>query len=257
MNTIEARAMLSQDFTLPKQLEYLSAKPFPHICLKNMWNQEQLSNVASSVEDFDDWDGEKKFYGSIGKRWCSDRSKLPEAVLSFIDYANSPKFLKKLESITGEKGLIPDPFLEGGGVHSTSSGGFLKMHVDFNWQATLKVYRRLNLLVYLNSDWSEDWGGELKLGVKSHDSPLEISKVIFPHMNTTVLFTTDENSFHGQPDPLGCPKGINRNSIALYYYIAQPRSLNSVDVRVGTDYVTTEGQKISHFRKFFFWLRNL
>ena len=39
----------------------------------------------------------------------------------------------------------------------------LKVHADFNYHGHLKVDRRLNLLLYLNENWSEDFGGHLQL----------------------------------------------------------------------------------------------
>jgi hypothetical protein len=32
------------------------------------------------------------------------------------------------------------------------------------------------------------------------------------------LFETNDISYHGHPDPLQCPEGVFRKSIALYYY---------------------------------------
>ena len=40
------------------------------------------------------------------------------------------------------------------------------MHVDFNWHKKLKLYRRLNLLIYVNPIWEEEWCGHLKFGTK-------------------------------------------------------------------------------------------
>jgi hypothetical protein len=34
------------------------------------------------------------------------------------------------------------------------------------------------------------------------------------------IFTTTNSSFHGHPEPLLCPEGVSRKSIALYYYSA-------------------------------------
>jgi len=33
-----------------------------------------------------------------------------------------------------------------------------------------------------------------------------------------VVFNTDEDSFHGLPEPLNCPEDITRKSLALYYF---------------------------------------
>ena len=132
---------------------YAANNPFPHLVLRNSWDEALLSRVAAECEAFTDWDEEKAFYGSIGKRACGTFSKLPPRTAQLISYCNGSKFLALLEELTGEEGLIPDPHLFGGGIHSTINQGFLKMHADFNWHRRLKLYRRLNLLIYLNKNW--------------------------------------------------------------------------------------------------------
>jgi len=36
--------------------------------------------------------------------------------------------------------------------------------------------------------------------------------------NRCVIFNTTDFSFHGHPDPLTCPEGRTRKSLAMYYY---------------------------------------
>ena len=143
--------------------------------------------------------------------------------------------MKQLEDLTGEVGLIPDPYLLGGGIHSTVNQGFLKMHADFNWHTHLKLYRRLNLLIYLNKDWDESWGGALKLASLGN-SGLEVGKVIMPDFNKTVIFTTTNSSYHGHPEPMNLPGGRTRNSLALYYYLSSKPADTSGAKRIKTDY---------------------
>ena len=199
---------------------YAANKPFPHVVLKNSWNEAFLLKVSKECAGFTNWDEEKYFSGATGKRSCGTLSKIPPHTSKLISYCNGPDFLKTLEALTGEKGLIPDPYLLGGGIHSTINRGFLKMHVDFNWHEELNLYRRLNLLIYLNKGWKEDWGGELLLARKTQDG-LFIETSVKPHFNTTVIFTTTDHSYHGHPYPMLLPVDRARNSIALYYYVAK------------------------------------
>ena len=222
---------------------YAGNKPFPHIVLKNIWDDEQLGQVADECEKFEDWDEEKKFFGSIGKRTCGTLSKFPPAVLSLVNYCNCAKFLRSLELLTGEIGLIPDPYLYGGGIHSTLNNGFLKMHADFNWHHHLKLYRRLNLLIYLNRDWDEGWGGGLRLASLG-ESGLETGQIVMPNFNKTVIFTTTDSSFHGHPDPMNLPVGRVRNSIALYYYVSTKPEDTSEFKRLETDYRLLDGSEL-------------
>ncbi len=138
--------------------------------------------------------------------------------LTQLFYAfNSAPFLRWLEGLTGIGGLLPDPYFHGGGVHITPTGGHLFIHADFNIHKHLSLLRRLNLLVFLNEEWQEEWGGHLELW--SADMQ-HCERKILPRLNRAVLFDTTDRSFHGQPDPLRCPPSVRRLSLALYYYTA-------------------------------------
>ncbi|NES83473.1 MAG: 2OG-Fe(II) oxygenase, partial [Moorea sp. SIO2B7] len=43
-------------------------------------------------------------------------------------------------------------------------------------------------------------------------------KKVLPIFNRCVIFSTTDFSYHGHPDPLTCPEGQTRKSLALYYY---------------------------------------
>ena len=115
------------------------------------------------------------------------------------------------------------------------------MHADFNWHHRLKLYRRLNLLIYLNKGWQEDWGGELLLARKT-EAGLSTEISVAPCFNTMVIFTTTDNSFHGHPEPMSLPVGKARNSIALYYYVSEKPKGTSDVRRIITDYRREDGQ---------------
>jgi hypothetical protein len=225
--------------------EYSRAKPFSHIVLNNIWNDDVLDLARQEVENFSLWGGEKAFYGSRKKRFQSNFSDLPSQVKELFYYLNGSEFLKILEEITGEIGLISDPYLLGGGIHSTGSGGFLKLHSDFNWHQKMKIYRRLNVLIYLNKNWESEYGGELELAEKQQNGELKITKSVDPTFNTTVIFTTDDHSFHGQSVPLNTPEHIRRNSLAAYYYVAQKPQGTADVARMSTDYRDLSGRHLT------------
>jgi Rps23 Pro-64 3,4-dihydroxylase Tpa1-like proline 4-hydroxylase len=124
--------------------------------------------------------------------------------------------LKYLEELTGIDNLIPDELLMGGGLHKITSGGKLSYsHADYNLHPVKKLYRRVNLLIYLNKDWKEEWGGNLELWDKEYYK-LDVS--VEPLFNRAVIFTITSESLHGHPVPLNTPENVSRNSIALYYF---------------------------------------
>ncbi len=210
-----------------KNLEKVSAEkseifktnnPFPYICLENFFNETYLSSV---LKDFPDLSNVRKTHQFDSPR---DKKKFvtnpefefPEKINNLLNFLNSFKFLKFLQILTGIKEtLIPDPYFSGGGLHEIKKGGFLKIHSDFNYHPSLKLDRRLNLLLYLNKDWKDDYGGHLELWNKDMS---KCEKKISPLFNSVVIFKTDDFSYHGHPDPINCPEDITRKSIALYYY---------------------------------------
>ena len=100
-------------------------------------------------------------------------------------------------------------------MHEIKSGGYLKVHTDFNKHPNLALDRRVNILIYLNKNWKEDYGGDLQLWDKNMEN---CEKRIFPIFNKMVIFSTNDYSNHGHPDPIRCPNDISRRSIALYYF---------------------------------------
>jgi Rps23 Pro-64 3,4-dihydroxylase Tpa1-like proline 4-hydroxylase len=136
-------------------------------------------------------------------------------ISALVNYLNSPVMLKYLEELTGIDNLISDELLMGGGLHKITSGGKLAIHKDYNVHPVKKMYRRLNLLIYLNKDWKTEWEGNLELWDKDH-TKLEVS--VEPLFNRAVIFTISEDSLHGHPVPLNTPENVSRNSIALYYF---------------------------------------
>lgn len=219
------------------------AAPFGSIVLPGFWNPEYLGSIAAEVAVFQDFDGEKDFYGSRRKRHCGTYEKLPVSVQRFIDFCHSAPFIEFLEQMTGERDLQADPYLEGGGIHSIGRDGFLKIHADFNWHSQLQLYRRINLLVYLNRNWKAEWGGTLELWTRDM---AQCFRAVPPEFNTSVIFTTDDSSYHGHPDPLKCPQDVRRNSIALYYYSPHKPQAGFAEERLTTSYV---GRSITDLNK--------
>jgi hypothetical protein len=195
---------------------YASASPFPHIVLDGRMPEMLLRSVAAEISG-SVVDPEDNFYGSFKKHRISDVRKMPPHTRRLIEDLNSAPFLEFLEALTGIQGLVPDPYLEGGGIHQIGTGGFLKVHTDFNWHRKLNLHRRINLLIYLNENWDDDWNGQLELW----DEKVEKCEVrISPVFNRMVVFSTTDRSYHGHPDPLTCPEHVRRNSVAMYYYSA-------------------------------------
>ena len=142
-------------------------------------------------------------------------SQMGTATRQLLQQFNSSAMCGFLEKLTAIDGLVPDPHFVGGGLHQIQPGGFSKVHADFNWHNRLQLYRRLNLLLYLNDDWHEDYGGHLELWDRNMERCVQR---VLPVANRCVIFSTTSTSYHGHPNPLTCPQGRTRKSMALYYY---------------------------------------
>lgn len=195
---------------------YTSALPFPHVVIDDFIDAAILRDIAGHYPSRDG----KAFFDRAQERLkyqfhAGESSH--GGTRNLLAELNSRAFLRFLQNLTGIRGLVSDPYYEGGGLHETRAGGHLSVHADFNIHGKMKVERRLNLLIYLNEDWPADFGGNLELWDKAMVAP--VSK-IEPLLGRAVIFNTSLDSYHGVPDPLTCPADRSRKSIATYYYTA-------------------------------------
>jgi Rps23 Pro-64 3,4-dihydroxylase Tpa1-like proline 4-hydroxylase len=203
---------------------YRTASPFPHIVIDNMLSPEAINFLlqrmptakpeqqqgAASYLQMEDGSPAQQ-----GKQWVSRELSVDVAFRRVYWELNAGPFVRFLQRLTGVPRLLPDPYLLGGGVHQTLPGGYLQVHADFNFHPQLKLQRRLNVLIYLNRDWPESYGGDLELW----SSDMQTCEVKVPPLaGRCVIFNTTSTSYHGHPQPLSCPEGESRKSLALYYY---------------------------------------
>ena len=210
---------------------YNAASPFPHVVIDDFLPAPLLDKVLEHCdklkvnEDAGYFERpQEKFKTSYQPDGLDD--DLRQLFYSF----NSKPFIKLMENITGIKGLIPDPYFLGAGIHEIKQGGHLSVHADFNHHKPMNLERRINVLIYLNKDWKKEYGGSLELWDERMTTR---EQDIVPLFNRCVIFNTTSNSQHGNPDPIAHPQGISRKSIALYYYTS-----------------TWDGKKRSHTTQF-------
>ena len=180
------------------RLQYCSAEPFPHIVIDDFFVPELLTEILEEHKDFGQHVNGAKRYATATEQKMASRNEdhFGTRTLQLMRSLNSSPFLRFLEKLTGIESLIADPHFVGGGLHTTRRGGFLKIHADFNKHPEFRLDRRLNLLVYLNKDWEEDWGGHFELW---NPEMTACAKKVLPIFNRMVVFSTTSTSFHGQP----------------------------------------------------------
>jgi hypothetical protein len=155
---------------------YEASDPFPHIVIDGLFDDAELDAVL------------RDFPSPEQTRWMP------------------------FDNPREKDGLIPDPYFGGGGLHQIEPGGFLKVHADFNVHPKLKLDRPVNMLIYLNKDRPEEYGGHLELWDAALRGPRQR---ILPTFNRTVVFCTTDTSFHGHPHPLTSPPGVTQVGIAV------------------------------------------
>jgi hypothetical protein len=195
--------------------KYRTAHPFPNIYFDDFLPVEV---AEAALRDFPEpkqvsW---ANFDNPNEKKLAFDKfEKLPEGNRHVLAFLNSRPMIEFLETLTGITGLVGDPYYEGGGLHQIVPGGKLGVHADFNKHPKLNLDRRLNVLIYLNKDWDESYGGHFELW----DREMQGCEVkILPLFNRCAIFSTTSWSFHGHPTPLSCPPDRTRKSMATYYY---------------------------------------
>ena len=197
--------------------DFDQAEPFRHFVISNFLSPDFAREVAAAVPTFEQAAEQGFGFDFVQERrkiQISDREKFPESIGRLSDALASPQFISDLEFITGIPNLQSDSGLAGGGIHVTADTGRLDVHVDFNYNEEHQCHRRLNVLVYLNPEWDEAWGGAVELWDRDVKNCLQR---VPPLLNTCVLFETSHISFHGV-EPVHTPENITRNSFAAYYY---------------------------------------
>jgi hypothetical protein len=194
---------------------YSKAQPFPHIVFDDFFDPNLVDQVLAEFPrpgqiKWQRFDNEQE----IKLASASDASFGPMTRL-FMYHLNSITFLDFLSKVTGIPNLIPDPTFDGGGLHQIVRGGKLGVHADFNKHGRYGLDRRLNLLLYLNKDWREEYGGHLQLW---NTDMKQCEQKVLPIFNRMMIFGTTDYTYHGHPDPLQCPDDRTRKSLALYYF---------------------------------------
>ncbi len=206
----ESKELIRGSF--PAAEDYLAAEPFPYAVIDGLFDADMLRQAeqefpSPQAASWHRFDGVTEV-----KQIATKLSDMGNAQQNLINQLMSEGWVKEISNMAGIPDLIP--FLRGGGLHMTVSGGFLGIHADFNRHGDF--YRRINSLLFLNEFWEEEWGSHLELWNGSR-----CVKRIAPIFNRLVLFNTSDKSFHGHPAPLRCPVDRARKSIAVYYFTKQ------------------------------------
>ncbi|MFK7956428.1 MAG: 2OG-Fe(II) oxygenase [Lysobacterales bacterium] len=226
---------------------FAAAKPFRHVVIDNFFQTNFCSRLVKEFPAFDEKLALNE-NGEVGAKAVHEQIRSLGSAFAQLDTLVTQKdFRQLIGDIAGIDGLQFDPHYFGGGTHENRHGQDLDPHVDFNYHPRNGQHRRLNLIVYLNPHWEEDWGGLLDLH-SDPSQPIGVDQVtrVLPVMNRCVIFETTENSWHGF-ERINLPEDqrhLSRRSFALYYYskerpaqqTAKPHSTVYVDRQLPVRY---------------------
>ena len=193
--------------------QFIKAEPFEHIIIPNFLNLDFIKQISDHFPKVND-----KWYhynNPIEVKFAYDNIyQLEECIKNYFNLLSTEEITKVFRKITDIKDLEFDPYLHGAGLHAHPQNGRLNMHLDYEKHPHTNKQRRLNLILYLNEEWSPEWNGHTELWNQDMTKCVVKSPVKF---NTCLIFKTNEISWHGLPEKIQCPDEIMRKSLAYYY----------------------------------------
>ncbi len=203
--------------------------PFPHFCIDDVLTPDFANEIYDAFPSYHEAKTMGREFAAVNEKrkiQITDSKKFPAPILDLHKLLASREFISRVETMMGVPHLIADPDLNGGGIHETNAGGHLDVHVDFNYITEKQWHRRINILIYFNKDWKEEYGGYLDIWDK------EVKQrcgYFAPQFNRAVGFATGTHSWHGVM-PVTCPPDNMRRSFAVYYYTKEaPESWDGVE----------------------------
>ena len=137
--------------------DFAAADPFPHVVIDDFLSEEVAEGLLG---DFDEAHEGWKHYHHFNERKLAltDYERMPAHTQRVLSALQSRRAVQFIEKLSGFESLVKDPDLEGAGMHLVRRGGFLNVHTDFLTHTKKTSWRRrINLLLYLNKDWQEEW----------------------------------------------------------------------------------------------------
>ena len=202
------------------QARFRQAKPFRHIAIDDFLDPEKCEALLRDFPAFNEKYATNE-HGLVGRKAVVERvSEVSPFYSDFYQYINSASFLEAMSRLTGIPELIADKTLLGGGTHDNLDGQGLNVHVDFNIDERRMLHRRVNLLIYLNKEWEESWGGAIELHSNPRNPTVDEVASFLPLFNRAVIFETNEYSWHGfrRIELPADRKNLSRKSFSIYLY---------------------------------------
>jgi len=205
------------------QEQFNNAQPFEHVIIPSFLQHDVAEQIMrefpspSSSSTLHDW---KHYNNPLEQKYALNQLIGLPRIQSVFNELMSTSVLATLREITMINNLETDPHFHGAGLHAyPGDRGKLDIHLDYSLHPISGKERRCNLIIYLNEDWKDEYGGNLQL---YNEDRTHCTDMIAPSFNTAVLFRTSDLSYHGLPKPMNAPSSMFRKSLAIYY-VSEPR----------------------------------
>lgn len=198
--------------------DYRVARPFPSARIDGLLDEELVRRVANRAKHWSCGDGNCINYENpLEKKFVCESAvtEIGNPLAELSEYLSSSDWLDFLTEMTGIGQLKPDTEFYGSGLNIVPPGGYLALHRDLEIHPKTGLERRLNLTVFLNEIWNDEWGGHLEFWSERDGAPYRCARRIRPKFGRIVLF--DPQGFHGFPDPIS-EAAPNRLSLQMFYY---------------------------------------
>lgn len=225
----------SDVFQLPPlesaSVSYRAAKPYPHLVVDGFFRPDIFRLVQQELVP-----GKSNFRQVFTDEFQTNKTistgdAVPPLISLLAAKFAAPQMLRYLESLTGLKRLIPDPYYntDYGYYHIVGAGGVLGSHVDHSRHSTLNVPHVLNIVVYLTENWDPADGGALCL----YDaSGKEIVTRVTCDANRAMIFACTPAAYHGV-EPIQESSGRRRHSLYFAYYSVEALPVAAPEVFPG------------------------
>jgi hypothetical protein len=215
----ELLASLKCEVKLPKDLgslqsDYRNAEPYPHLVLENLFSPAALEGILAEMPDWNSKALVHQREDYLTKASLRSAVDMGDRTFDFVSAIHSAPFLYLISQITAVEALLPDPYMTGAGLTIMPEGGRFDIHADRNTDHYCGLRRRLVMLVYLNKDWSPDFGGQLELW---DSAATACQKAVTPEFNRVVLFEVADANLHAVR-PITSGSGRVRRSLTVYYH---------------------------------------
>ena len=195
--------------------QYSVADPFAHIVIDNFLEYAVAEKLLSEFPDTsimyrsNHYIFNKKYELSFWSQVSDLFSQLHQDLLS-------EEFRLFINQVTKQPLFMDFDFC--GELHQGRNGDFLDMHVDFNLHPKQDNWvHEMTLLIYLNKNWQDHYGGQLLMQHQETSKVYEVS----PIFNRCVIMRSNATTFHGYRK-LNLPENITRKSVLVNFYREVP-----------------------------------